>query len=156
MNALSPDEFKLRDPATRRPRRAPDSGEPGVSLDPEGEAAAAEAADPPPASPPEADPNPRTEGGEPAQSPDFDTAVRPGVPTHLAQIEVTLSVEIGAHRIALRDLLAVEPGQLFQLDRLTAEPVTVLANGRPFARGEVVAIGDRFGVRLIDIICPES
>jgi flagellar motor switch protein FliN/FliY len=74
------------------------------------------------------------------------------VPAHLAAIEVTLSVEIGCHQIPLRDLLGVEPGQLVPLDRMTAEPVSVLVNGRPFARGEVVAIGERYGVRLLEIL----
>ncbi len=74
------------------------------------------------------------------------------MPAQLAGIEVTLSVEIGSHRLPLKDLLSVDPGQLFPLDRMTSEPVAILVNGRPFARGEVVAIGDRFGVRLLDIL----
>lgn len=76
----------------------------------------------------------------------------PNVPPQLASIEVTLSVEVGNRLIPLRDLLAVEPGQLFALDRMTHEPVTILVNGKPFAHGEVVAIGERFGVRLLDIL----
>jgi len=75
-----------------------------------------------------------------------------GIPAQLAAIEVLLSVEVGCHRLPLRDLLGVEAGQLFTLDRMTSEPVTVLVNGRPFASGEIVAIGERFGVRLLDIL----
>ena len=75
-----------------------------------------------------------------------------GVPAQLAAIEVLLSVEVGSHRLPLRDLLGVEAGQLFTLDRRTSEPVTVLVNGRPFAAGEIVAIGEHFGVRLLDIL----
>lgn len=74
------------------------------------------------------------------------------VPPQLAAIEVTLSVEVGSRLVPLRELLSVEPGQLFALDRMTNEPVTILVNGRPFAQGEVVAMGERFGVRLIDIL----
>jgi flagellar motor switch protein FliN/FliY len=74
------------------------------------------------------------------------------VPSRLSAVEVTVTVELGSQRLSLRDLLAIEPGQLFSLDRLTAEPVDILVNGRPFARGEVVAIGDRFGVRLTDLV----
>lgn len=69
----------------------------------------------------------------------------------LAGIEVRLSVEVGSLRLPLRDLMTTEPGQLFALDRMTSEPVSVLVNGKPFARGEIVAVGDRFGVRLIEI-----
>lgn len=78
------------------------------------------------------------------------------MPAQLAGIEVVLSVEVGSHRLPLRDLLSVEAGQLFPLDRLTSEPVTVLVNGRPFAAGEIVSIGDRFGVRLLDILSGEA
>lgn len=74
------------------------------------------------------------------------------VPAQLASIEVTLSVEIGNRLVPLRDLLTVEPGQLFALDRMTHEPVTILVNGKPFAHGEVVAMGERFGVRLLDLL----
>ena len=84
--------------------------------------------------------NPRSSGARPLLSP------------LLAGIEVTLSVEIGSHRLPLRDLMALDPGQIFALDRMTAEPVSVLVNGRPFARGEVVAMGDRFGVRIVELL----
>ena len=76
----------------------------------------------------------------------------PGVPAHFASIEVNLSVEIGSRMVPLRELMSVEPGQLFALDRMTNEPVTILVNGKPFAHGEVVAMGERFGVRLIDLL----
>lgn len=69
-------------------------------------------------------------------------------------IELSLTVEVGSLNIALRDLMSVEPGQLLALDRLTTEPVTVLVNGKPFARGEIVAVGDRYGVRLLEIVSP--
>jgi flagellar motor switch protein FliN len=75
----------------------------------------------------------------------------PAVPPGLAALELTLTVEVGQLRIPLRQLMAVEPGQLLALDRLTSEPVAVLVNGRLFAHGEIVAIRDRFGVRLTDI-----
>jgi len=78
------------------------------------------------------------------------------VPPQLAGIEVTLTVEIGSHRLPLKDLLSIDPGQLFALDRMTADPVAILVNGKPFALGEIVAIGDRFGVRLVDIVNPEG
>ncbi|PZU49891.1 MAG: flagellar motor switch protein FliN [Sphingomonas sp.] len=73
------------------------------------------------------------------------------VPAGLAALELTLTVEVGQLRIPLKDLMAVEPGQLLALDRMTAEPVAVLVNGKLFARGEIVAVGERFGVRLTDI-----
>ncbi len=78
------------------------------------------------------------------------------LPIRLAGIEVTLSVELGRRQLSLRDLMTSAPGQLFALDTLTSEPVEVLVNGRLFARGEVVAMGDQFGVRLTELVEPEA
>lgn len=77
-----------------------------------------------------------------------------GIPLPLAKIEVTVSVEVGRTRLSLADLVSVEPGELVALDRMTSAPVDVLVNGKPFARGEIVAIGDRFGVRLTELLEP--
>jgi flagellar motor switch protein FliN/FliY len=78
--------------------------------------------------------------------------VRGTLPPQFAGIELALTVEVGGLNIALKDLMSVEPGQLLALDRMTSEPVSVLVNGKPFARGEIVAIGDRYGVRLLEIV----
>lgn len=82
-------------------------------------------------------------------------ARRPVVPRRLSAITVTLSVELGRQQVALGDLMASAPGQFFTLDRLTSEPVEILVNGQPFARGDVVVLGDQFGVRLTELIDPE-
>lgn len=87
-------------------------------------------------------------GGNPSATADASGRI----PPQLAGLEVVVSVEVGSRRVALRDLMAAEPGQLFPLDRSTHEPVQILVNGKPFAHGEVVAIGDRFGVRLLDLL----
>ncbi len=78
------------------------------------------------------------------------------VPGRLSAISVTLSVELGRQQVALGALMASTPGQLFTLDRLTSEPVDVMVNGQLFARGEVVMIGDQFGVRLTELVEPEA
>jgi flagellar motor switch protein FliN/FliY len=67
-------------------------------------------------------------------------------------IAVRLSVEVGALRLQLRDVLGLAVGQVHMLDRRVDQPVDVLINDRLVARGEIVAVGDRFGVRLTDII----
>lgn len=76
------------------------------------------------------------------------------IPAHLAGIEVVVSVEVGRTRLPLGELLDVEPGQLFDLDTLVDEPVSILVNGRPFATGEIMAVGDRFGVRIVALEDP--
>lgn len=77
---------------------------------------------------------------------------RGGILPQFADIELALTVEVGSLNIPLKELMAVEPGQLLALDRMTSEPVNVLVNGKPFARGEIVAVGDRYGVRLLEIV----
>lgn len=77
-----------------------------------------------------------------------------GLLPQFAGIELSLTVEVGSLSIPLKDLVSVEPGQLLALDRMTTEPVSVLVNGKPFARGEIVAVGDRYGVRLLEIVAP--
>lgn len=76
----------------------------------------------------------------------------PMVPAHLARLEVRVTVEVGSARLTLRDLMTSEPGRLLALDRGVVEPVDLLVNGQLFARGEIVALGDRFGVRLTEVV----
>ena len=70
----------------------------------------------------------------------------------LGNIEVRLRVEIGAARLTLADLARLGPGATFTLDRRTDERIDILVNDRLLAKGEVVTIGDRFGVRILDIV----
>jgi flagellar motor switch protein FliN len=67
-------------------------------------------------------------------------------------ITVRLSVEVGAVRLSLREVLGLEVGAVHVLDRRVDQPVDVLINERLIARGEIVAIGDRFGVKLTEIV----
>jgi flagellar motor switch protein FliN/FliY len=67
-------------------------------------------------------------------------------------ISVRLSVEVGAVKMALRDVLALQVGAVHALDRKVDAPVDVLINERLIARGEIVSVGDRFGVRLTEIV----
>ncbi len=71
------------------------------------------------------------------------------LPPALKGVEVTVSVEVGRHRLALAELMALEPAQVLELDRLASEPARVLVNGQAFATGEIVTVGDRFAVRLV-------
>lgn len=96
------------------------------------------------------------DAGETRRRPAGNAAERMAIPAHLSSLEVTLSVEVGSQRLSLRELLAVEPDQLFALDRMTTEPVDILVNGRRFAQGEVVAIGERYGVRLTALTGPRD
>jgi flagellar motor switch protein FliN/FliY len=74
----------------------------------------------------------------------------------LLDIPLELTVEIGRTRLAIRDLLQLGPGSVVELAKLAGEPLDVLVNGRPIARGEAVMVNDKFGIRLTDIISPSE
>jgi flagellar motor switch protein FliN/FliY len=72
----------------------------------------------------------------------------------ILDIPVTLSMEIGRTRVSIQDLLQLARGSVVELDRMVGEPLDVLVNGTLVARGEVVVVNDKFGVRLNDVISP--
>lgn len=67
-------------------------------------------------------------------------------------VMVELAVEIGRTRMTLGQTLALAPGSVVTLDRLADQPVDLLVNGRPIARGEVVVIDESFGLRVTEIV----
>lgn len=69
----------------------------------------------------------------------------------LRDVEVRLSVEVGGATMTLGALAGLAEGAVVPLDRLATEMLDVLANGRLLARGEVVTVGDRLGVRVLEI-----
>ncbi len=72
----------------------------------------------------------------------------------ILDVPVTISMEIGRTHIAIRNLLQLNQGSVVELDRLAGEPMDVLVNGTLIAKGEVVVVNEKFGVRLTDIISP--
>ena len=74
----------------------------------------------------------------------------------LLDIPLAVTVEIGRTKLALRDLLALAPGSVVELSKLAGEPLDILVNGRPIARGEAVMVNDKFGIRVTDIISPSE
>ena len=74
----------------------------------------------------------------------------------LENIEVQLSVEVGNTAIKIRDLLRLNEGSVIELDRLAGDPLDILVNGTMIAKGEIVMVGERFGVRFTEIVDPEK
>jgi len=74
----------------------------------------------------------------------------------LENIDVVLTVEVGNAEIKIRDLLRLNEGSVIELDRLAGDPLDILANGTMIAKGEVVMVGERFGVRFSEIVAPEK
>lgn len=74
----------------------------------------------------------------------------------LENIEVKLTVEVGNTEIAIKDLLRLNEGSVVELDRLAGDPLDILANGTKIAKGEVVMVGEKFGIRFTEVIAPEE
>ena len=66
----------------------------------------------------------------------------------LENIDVEMTVEVGRTEITIRDLLRLNEGSVVELDRLAGDPLDILVNNTKIAKGEVVMIGERFGVRF--------
>ena len=85
-------------------------------------------------------------------------APRPVTAEELARLHdvpVELAVEVGRTKMTIREALALGPGSIVTLNRLAGEPVDLLVNGKPIARGEVVVIDEEFGLRITEIVAPE-
>ena len=70
----------------------------------------------------------------------------------LYDVPLQISVEVGRSKILLRDLLKMGEGYVIELDKLAGEPLDLYVNNRLIARGEAVMVGDKFGIRLTDVI----
>jgi flagellar motor switch protein FliN/FliY len=74
----------------------------------------------------------------------------------LENIEVKLTVEVGSTELKIRDLLRLNEGSVVELERLAGDPLDILANGVQIAKGEVVMVGERFGIRFTEVTNPEN
>ena len=74
----------------------------------------------------------------------------------LENIEVKLTVEVGSTEMKIKDLLKLNEGSVVELERLAGDPLDILANGVNIARGEVVMVGERFGIRFTEVTNPEN
>ena len=69
-------------------------------------------------------------------------------------IPITLSVEVGTTTLKLRDLMRISQGSVLELDRGVGEPMEVKINDTVIAKGEIVSVGDKLGVSVVDIVAP--
>lgn len=68
------------------------------------------------------------------------------------QIPVKVTLEVASTEVPLGDLMRVEEGAVIELDKLAGEPLDVRVNGRLLAKGEVVVVNGKYGLRLVDVI----
>ncbi len=76
--------------------------------------------------------------------------------SRLHDVSVELAVEVGRTQMTIREALALGPGAIVTRNRLAGEPVDLLVNGKPIARGEVVVIDEEFGLRVTEVLAPKG
>jgi flagellar motor switch protein FliN/FliY len=91
-------------------------------------------------------------GGPLEAIPDAAPAASDADLARLHAVPVELAVEIGRTRMTIGDTLGLGPGSIITLNRMAGEPVDLLVNGRPIARGEVVVIDEEFGLRVTEVV----
>jgi len=72
----------------------------------------------------------------------------------ILDIPLKVTVELGRTQVVIKDLLQLGQGSVLELDKLAGEPLEILVNGKLVAKGEVVVVNEKFGIRLTDIISP--
>jgi flagellar motor switch protein FliN/FliY len=72
----------------------------------------------------------------------------------ILDIPLKVTAELGRSKMAIRDILQLAQGSVIELSKFAGEPLEVLVNDKLIARGEVVVVNEKFGIRLTDIISP--
>lgn len=72
----------------------------------------------------------------------------------ILDIPLKVTVELGRAKMAIREVLQLAQGSVIELSKFAGEPLEVLVNDKLIARGEVVVVNEKFGIRLTDIISP--
>ena len=72
----------------------------------------------------------------------------------ILDIPLAVTVELGRSKMLINDLLQLGQGSVIELTKLVGDPLEVLVNEKLVARGEVVVVNEKFGVRLTDIVTP--
>lgn len=81
-------------------------------------------------------------------------AVADGLEELLADVELEVIIELGRTRKALRDIYDLKIGTIVELDKQAREPIDILVNNSPVARGEVMVFEDALAVRVTEIMNP--
>ncbi|MFN8383499.1 MAG: flagellar motor switch protein FliN [Anaerolineales bacterium] len=74
----------------------------------------------------------------------------------LMDVSLRVTVELGRTRMKLAQILELQHGSVVELDRLAGDPVDIFVNDRMVAHGEVVVVDDKFGVRITEMVSPNS
>ena len=100
-----------------------------------------------------------TSSSQPAKLEELSPAQKTGVYPELEfilDIPLEISAEIGRTKMFIRDLLKLNQGSVIELEKFAGEPVEIYVNGKLMAKGEVVVVNDKFGVRITEIISAQE
>ncbi len=86
------------------------------------------------------------------QTGEYGSTLHAGPLELLHDVEMEVTVELGRTKLPIRELLALQPGVVIEIDRAAGAPIDILVNGRRIASGEVVVIDEEFGVRITEIV----
>jgi flagellar motor switch protein FliN/FliY len=81
-----------------------------------------------------------------------DAAHTAGDLQRLSAIPVEVSVELGRSKMTVGETLELHPGSVVTLNRMAGEPMDMLVNGTPIARGEIVVVDEQFGLRVTEVL----
>lgn len=87
---------------------------------------------------------------------DQGVAVQNASLSSLYDLTMPVSIELGRTKMSVQELLTLGRGSVIQLNRLAGEPMDVYVGERRFAEGEVVVIGEQFGIRITRVLTPED
>ena len=100
-----------------------------------------------------------TPSSQPAKLEELSPTQKTGVYPELEfilDIPLEISAEIGRTKMFIRDLLKLNQGSVIELEKFAGEPVEIYVNGKLMAKGEVVVVNDKFGVRITEIISAQE
>lgn len=114
---------------------------------------------PPPKPPVPGPPPPPPEGERPAAFPPLEKPVAPAVKASIdliKDVQLKMKIELGRARLAVQEILALTPGSVVELDKLTGDPLDIRVNDVLVARGEVLVINENFAIRVTEVVSPEA
>lgn len=85
------------------------------------------------------------------RSPGIDPATLAGALGFMLDVDLNVAVEVGRVQLPVRRVMELRPGSVVELQRSASDPVEIYANNRCIGRGEIVVVGEQFGVRVTEL-----
>ena len=75
---------------------------------------------------------------------------------YLLDVDLQLTVEVGRRHFFISEILSWDSGSIIELEKIVGEPLNLLVNGKPVAKGEVVVVNDKFALKIVEILDPHD